>query len=102
MEVMAHFDNGGKVEAISLRTQNNDWVINSNPFWNWVNCDYRIEEETPIDWLKTGWVKNKDTGIEWPLAGYDKSEAAYYVSRECYNESEMPSYFDPCNSPIGK
>lgn len=66
MEVMQHYENGGKVE-IRVKEDEGGWVTVVVPSWNWVRCSYRIKPEqkkTKTVWfwkvkLKTGmWLSS--------------------------------------------
>lgn len=40
IEVMQHYANGGEIEF----NNGEEWMIISEPQWNWYDCDYRIKE----------------------------------------------------------
>ena len=45
IEVMQHFANGGKVEAIAKNVQDSSLVKAPFPCWDWDKYDYSIKEE---------------------------------------------------------
>ena len=43
IKVMQHFADGGDIEIKAYGVE--EWIVDSDPQWNWVTCEYRIKEE---------------------------------------------------------
>jgi hypothetical protein len=60
--------------------------------------------EEKINWLKTGWVKNKKTNSKIMITTYNESmHNPYYLSGIGWcTEGHLIKYYEPCKSPIGE
>ena len=59
IEVMQHFDNGGKVESRYISDEKSRWNLISTPTWDWFDYEYRIKEQKPKVTIEKWLCKDK-------------------------------------------
>ncbi len=86
IRVMDASINGMEVESKLIGTY--DWVLDKNPSWNWLNCDYRIK---PTATLRPWTADEVPLGawIRYKRALHDRSILAWTS-----NQADRDMWFD--------
>lgn len=129
IEVMQAYADGKHIQFYN-KTRRDDWITTSDPVWDWVNYDYRIEPEPkkptyrpyesvaemlcdykrrvckinnqPKNTMPLIWLKCSETGAERLATGFDREGNNVFVGYWCDMSELYTDYQYLDGTPVGK